>query len=254
MEMLRSYGRRIVRQAVPDFASRFPHAVRHCHMMLTSYPQLVAYLDDPDRHYKPTFAFLNQCEVVYSYGDLFELASADAATDAPPTSDGGDDAPAESGNTISSALAALRSARLQGSDLKRVVARGEWFSCRPWLTSLLGMMGISIASIPEAGLLDLDALVDTFGNASPTPASPSPHEAVKFVCVFLAGVTGVLGETAVAQAKNMQIVSMVLYLFKSYSEIEKATFKREVLDPSRAGRWARPSPRAMRSTCKRSPR
>lgn len=216
LEMLRIYGRRIVREAVPDFAERYPHAVRHLHMMLKEFPQLVPYLQDPDRHYKPAFAFLNQCEVVYSYGDLFELTG-----DAEAPSGGGD-----ASNPISSALADLRAALLQGPQLGRVVASGEWFSCRPWFASLLGMMGISVASKAERGVLDLDVLCGVLEN---------PCEAVKFLCVFLAGVKGALGADSVAKAKNMQVVSMVLYLFNAYADHDKAFFKREVLDPTRSG-------------------
>ena len=218
LEMLRIYGRRIVREAVPDFAQRFPHAVRHLHMMLKSFPQLAPYLQDPNRHYKPAFAYINQCEVVYSYGDLFERTSEAAA----PI---GGDAPDES-NPITPALAALRAALLQGPQLERVVASGEWFASRPWLASLLDMMGFSIASEAEDGVLDLNALCGMLEN---------PREAVKFVCVFLADVKGALGADAVAKAKNMQVMSMVLYLFNTYADNDKAFFKREVLDPARSG-------------------
>ena len=59
--------------------------------------------------------------------------------------------------------------------------------------------------------------------------------AVKFLCVFLADVKGLLGADAVAKAKNMQVMSMVLYLFNTYADNDKAFFKREVLDPARSG-------------------
>jgi glutathione S-transferase len=221
LEMLRIYGRRIVREAVPDFAQRFPHAVRHLHMMLREFPQLVSYLQDPNRHYKPAYVYLNQCEAISSYGDLFERSS-DAV--APSVCELGDKA--TESNPISAALATLMAALREGPRLSRVVARGEWLSSLPWLASLLRMLGISISSEAEDGVLDLDTLCGTMDN---------PQDAVKFVIRLLAGAKCALGADMVAKAKNMQVLSMVIYLFKAYADQDKAFFKREVLDPARSG-------------------
>jgi len=73
LQMLRMYGRKIVREAIgEEFQERYPYVVHHFFTILREYPALREYLKDPSRHYRPTYAYLNQAKRMYEYGDILD--------------------------------------------------------------------------------------------------------------------------------------------------------------------------------------
>jgi len=225
LDMLRLYGRQIVREAIPDFRQRFPALVRHFETILREFPQLLEYLKDPSRHYKPTYAFLNQCEAVYSYGDLF-----DSINDNDESEDTGidRDVEANSTNPIAQVLKAIEVATLSGEELHTVILDEE----RPCFQGSLKLLGVEVAppssraeNLPANGCCDLDAILELLPE----------HLVFKFAWIFVANAKGMLGATTATRTKNLQMFSVVAFLLATYSTNSKDFFKKEVLDRSRSG-------------------
>jgi len=228
LDMLRLYGRQIFREALPDFPQRFPHLVCHFKTILCEFPHLVDYLQDPSRHYKAAYAYLNQCEALCSYGNLFDGIDND---DKDQDIISGNNCKAEvvNDNPIARALEAIKVTFASGMGLQRVTVDEKTLSERPRMVNFLKMLGVEAVVPPHRtdtpGCCNLNAMIELL------PES----EVEKFMMIFVASANGALGTTTAARSKNLQIFSVVIYLLNTFESEGKEFFKKEVLDRNRAG-------------------